>query len=179
VVKKILIATTTAVFLLTGCGSESGGGESSSPDNKTLKEQITALENEGKLPKLDRSADIAGPDGNANGIRDDIEAYIVQHYPDEQQKEALFQFAKTKQASLLVDTSNMIAVKETNRQDTRALICIIDTFDKQQDAEKSGIAWRKIRSMTTNTKPRLEAYLKFNHALDGTTWTLPEGDTCE
>jgi hypothetical protein len=32
--------------------------------------------------------------------------------------------------------------------------------------------------LSTNTKPRLEAYLKFNHALDGTTSALSEGDTC-
>ncbi|MDR3177415.1 MAG: hypothetical protein LBT96_00370 [Campylobacteraceae bacterium] len=79
----------------------------------------------------------------------------------------------------MIDTSNMATVKEINRQDTRALVCVIDTFDEAQNAENSGTAWRKIASMTTNTKARLQAYLKYNKALDGTASSLPRGDTCE
>jgi hypothetical protein len=139
---------------------------------------IVCAENE-KLPELDRTDTLEGIDENQNGIRDDIESYINKNYSNDGQRKALFQFAKTMQESLLIDVSDMIAVKKLDIRDTRALICVIDTFDKAQNAEKSGIAWRKIRSMTTNTKARLKAYLKFNKALDGTVSSLPEGDTCE
>jgi hypothetical protein len=173
-VKKILTVA-VAVFLLTGCG-----GDSKSSDDKTLKEQIAALEDEGKLPKLDRSADIAGPDENQNGIRDDIEAYIIQHYPDELQKKALFQYAKTTRNKLLVDTSDMIAVKKANIEGGKSLHCVFLRFKSRDTSDQNpSIASNKVFAITTNTKARLQAYLKFNHALDGTSWKLPEGDTCE
>ena len=35
----------------------------------TLRDQIAALEQGGANPKLDRSADLAGPDANSNGVR--------------------------------------------------------------------------------------------------------------
>lgn len=41
-----------------------------------LAEQIADADNGGKYPKLDRSSDIAGPDVNHSGMRDDIEAWI-------------------------------------------------------------------------------------------------------
>ena len=43
---------------------------------KSLKDQIADAERAGKYPPLDRSSDIAGPDANGNGVRDDIEAWI-------------------------------------------------------------------------------------------------------
>jgi hypothetical protein len=168
---KILIFMTFFIFI--------GYGEASSY-NKTPKEQIAALENEGGLPKLDRSADIAGPDENANSIRDDIEAYIVQHYPDEQQKKALFQDAKAMRNALIVDTSDMIAVKAVGIQMSQSTHCLFLRLNsKDKSNQNPHIASRQMEAMATNTKPRLQAYLKFNHTLDGTTWTLPEGDTCE
>ncbi len=39
--------------------------------------QIEALENQGKLPKLDRSVSIVGPDVNADGVCDDFDAQGV------------------------------------------------------------------------------------------------------
>jgi hypothetical protein len=157
--KKIFI---TIVLLLTACSGAS--------DDKTLKDEI---------PKLDRTDTIAGIDENGNGIRDDIEKYIVENYRDEGQKKALFQFAKTVQESLLVDISDMIAVKTVDIQDTRALHCILLRFDVKKGDENPSIAWEKIRSMTTNTKERLKAYLRYNKALDGTASSLPTRDTCE
>ncbi|MDR1460230.1 MAG: hypothetical protein LBI78_01095 [Campylobacteraceae bacterium] len=160
---KKIFATAIVVFLLTGCGSDNAS-------DKTSK---------GELPKLDRSSDIAGPDENQNGIRDDIEAYIVENYPDEKHKKALFQYAKVKQASLLVDAADRLAAKKIGTQNSRALHCIFLRFDTKKGTENPDIVSDKIFSMTTNTKARLKAYLAYNKALDGTAWTLPEGDTCE
>jgi len=38
--------------------------------------KVKHLEQSGLIPVLDRSADLAGPDLDNNGIRDDIDAYI-------------------------------------------------------------------------------------------------------
>ncbi len=48
----------------------------------TDEQRLQALEEEGTIPKLDRSKDLAGPDKNNNGVRDDIESYIDKTYPD-------------------------------------------------------------------------------------------------
>ncbi|MDR2342421.1 MAG: hypothetical protein LBD84_05220 [Campylobacteraceae bacterium] len=162
--KKIFI-TAVIVFLSAGYGDESNS------DRQILS---------GKLPKnLDRTDGLAGIDENRNGIRDDIEKYIVENYHDEGQKKALFQFAKTMQGILLADISDKTAIKKIDMQDSRAMHCIFLQFNEKKGTENPSVAWKKIRSLTTNTKSRLKAYLNFNKALDGTVATLPRGDTCE
>jgi hypothetical protein len=165
--KEIFIVI-TAVFLLTGCNSDNNASSDSG-----------SLNNE--LPKnLDRTDSLAGIDENQNGIRDDIEKYIVENYPDEGQKRALFQFARVVQENLLVDVSDMTAVKKVSIKGSRAQNCIFSKFKSRDVSDQNpSIAWRKILSMTTNTKTRLQAYLKYNKALDGTASSLPERDTCE
>jgi len=160
-VKKILTSAIIA-FLLAGCGS------SSATESQTPQEEV---------PGLETGGEVAGTDGNKNGVRDDIDDYITQHYSNEQQKNALLQFAKVMQDSLAVDTSDTAAVQAIDGRDSRALHCVFVAFG-DSSSENPSTAWHKIRSLTTNTKDRLEAYLKFNHALDGTTSTLSEGDTC-
>jgi hypothetical protein len=157
--KKIFIA---AVLSLTVCGGAS--------DDKTSKDEI---------PKLDRTDTIAGIDENGNGIRDDIENYINANYPNEGHRKAVLQFAKTMQDKLLVDVSDMIAVKQVSIKSSRDMHCIFLRFDATKGDENPSIAWEKIRSMTTNTKVRLRAYLDFNKALEGMAFSLPTGDTCE
>jgi hypothetical protein len=164
--KKIFIMA-AAVFLLTGCNSDSN----TSGDGKRPSEEI---------PTLDRSANLTGVDDNQNGIRDDIEAYIVENYSDEEQKKALFQFAKTMQASLFIDASDMISAKQVGVGMSRAITCIFSKLESQEVSDENPhIAIRKIESMTANTKTRLKAYLEFNKAMDGTASTSPRGDTCE
>ncbi|MDR1285593.1 MAG: hypothetical protein LBJ88_05285 [Campylobacteraceae bacterium] len=164
--KKIFI-TATAIFLLIGCNSDSGGNTS----------QVEKPSEE--IPTLDMTDTIEGIDENQNGIRDDIEDYVNKNYPKEEHRKAMLQFARTMQAKLLVDTTNVIVVKQADIQSSRAQNCIYSQFDAKRGDENSYTAWNKIRSMTTNTKVRLRAYLDFNKALEGTVLSLPEGDTCE
>ncbi|MDR2906029.1 MAG: hypothetical protein LBU73_08760, partial [Helicobacteraceae bacterium] len=82
-----------------GGSSDSGDSDSSLPSNggsgnppvdgKTPLQKLTEMRESGELPKLDRSDDLAGPDVNNNGVRDDVENYIIKKYPDERQKRAL------------------------------------------------------------------------------------------
>lgn len=85
------------------------------------------------------------------------------------------QFAKTMQESLLVDVTDMIAVKKVDIQDTGALHCIFLQFKSTDVSDQNpSIASDKILSMITNTKERLVAYLRYNKALDGTASSLPK-----
>jgi hypothetical protein len=159
--------------LFVGCNSSENG---SLPQSK----KIEALEKSGKLPKLDRSSDIAGPDANGNGVRDDIEEYIVKNYTNEKERKAVMQDARAMQASLLVDVSDILAIKKVGLQMSRSVNCLFSIFNAEGDLKQNPHAIsRQVEAITTNTKPRLKAYLAYNHALDGTTWLLPEGDTCE
>ncbi len=171
---KILVVS---ALIVTGCSG--GGGTSNTPTNQTPKEKIATLEMSGAIPKLDRNATISGADTNANGIRDDIDAYIANHYSVAQQKAAATQTAKAVQAALTVDTANITAVKEANIKLSRAVHCIYLKFDRSNSSKAPAQVAQEIESITTNTKERLNAYLKFNKALDGTSWAMPEGDTCE
>ncbi len=90
-------ALTGLALSLSACG---GGSKSSNPPTgpQPLKETIQALEDSGKIPKLDRSNDLLGPDANSNGVRDDIDAWIAAQPITEVQKKAAQQMAKVQQA---------------------------------------------------------------------------------
>ncbi|MDR0579882.1 MAG: hypothetical protein LBG21_04700 [Campylobacteraceae bacterium] len=134
----------------------------------------------GEFPNnLDRTDSLTGIDKNKNGIRDDIEDYINKNYSDEGHRKAMMQYAKTSLAVLLVDISDKIAVKQADIRRSRASHCIFLKFDAKRGDENPNIAWKKIRSMTTNTKARLKAYLDFDKSLAGMAFALPEEDTCE
>jgi len=154
------------IITITGCGGVD-------------KEAIVALEESGAIPRLERSNSIAGIDLDSDGIRDDIEVFIDANYSGIPQRAAAIQSAKAFQEAMLVDVSDIIAVKEINRNISRSDHCIYSQFDGANDSKPPAQVSRKIESLTTNTKERLLAYLAFNKALDGTSWATPVGDTCE
>jgi hypothetical protein len=177
-IKKIL--TTLLVVTLVGCdGEDSESGTSSDTQQNTPKEQVIALETSGAIPELERGTTIAGTDSNTNGIRDDIEVYIDLNYSIASQHAAAMQSAKAMQEALLVDTTNIVAVKEVNRKISRADHCIYTKFDGSNNSKQPAQVSQEIESITTNTKARLLAYLAFSKALDGMSWAMPEGDSCE
>lgn len=89
------------------------------------------------------------------------------------------QAARAIQETLLVDTSNVIVAKAVNRRVSYAIRCIYSRFDGSGGSKQPGRVVEEIEALATNTKPRRLAYLAFNKALDGTSWSMPEGDTCE
>ena len=155
------------VLALTACSEESDA------------EKIQSLEDSGALPKLDRSDSIAGPDTNADGIRDDVEAFIVASYPGDTQRAAARQLAKVVQATLLVDKTDNTAVKAFAVRSSRAVHCIYSQFSGTEGSTPPSQVVRELSAVSANTKPRLLAYLAYAKALDGTAGALPEGDTCE
>ncbi len=129
-------------------------------------------------PELDRTDTVAGIDGDDNGIRDDIDAYISRTYTNEEQRKAVNQYAKGLQASLLVDTEDKIAVKAITNEKARAISCISDKIPGGKSPNGERVV-REILSMTTNTKLRLTQYFVLDKALDGTVISLPGEDVCD
>ncbi len=142
-----------------------------------MKEQILALEASGTIPKLDRSDSLAGTDANSNGVRDDVETYISSGYTQAQQRAAALQFAKAMQAAVLVGGTDIDAGKRVTLQLLRGVNCVYAKFTGSNP--QAAVVISELEAISTNTKQRLLAYLAYNKAMDGTSWAMPDGDSCE
>lgn len=170
------VALTSAVLIaLSACG----GGGPTSVAAQTPQQQLASLEASGVIPKLDRSSDLAGPDVNGNGVRDDIDTLIAANYTAPAERAAATQLAKTFQASLVVDLSNTVAVRAVSTSMSRATHCIFITFTGKNGSQVPDVVATNIESVSVSTKARLLKYLAYAKALDGTSTASPDGDTCE
>ena len=174
--RQSLVVVGAAWFTLAigGCS----GSTSTASDQTTPADSIGALEDSGEIPKLDRSPDAGGPDTNNDGVRDDVETYIQANYSTEPRRAAARQHAAVIRAAILVDKNDAASVKRVSIRGSRAVRCIYQQFDGTSGQKPAEVV-EKIRAVSTNTKVRLKAYLAYAKALDGTSRTRPEGDTCE
>ncbi|SCK36963.1 hypothetical protein VAR608DRAFT_3388 [Variovorax sp. HW608] len=156
--------------------SSSSGTSPTAPGSLSLSQQIEQLERKGGYPTLDRSSDIAGPDANKNGVRDDIEAWIGTLDVTEPQRKALMQDARALQQTLIVDLTDKAAVQQAGEKIMAAVNCGGDRFTPYAQFSKLG---GKIEAMTANTRQRAERYMQYNKARSGSSTTLPSYDTCE
>ena len=161
---------------LSACG---GGSKSSNPPTgpQPLKETIQALEDSGKIPKLDRSNDLLGPDANSNGVRDDIDAWIAAQPITEVQKKAAQQMAKVQQAKLMADLNDKTALQALGERSAAGVVCLGDVF--MPDRQKGRDLRSQLEAMMANTEVRAKQYINYNRAVSGSTGRLPEGNTCE
>lgn len=163
-----IIALITAL-LLSGCLE---------PEKKpiaTVGEAILAAEANGTIPKLNHDDTIAGPDTDANGIRDDIDAYIATLPYTDVQKKAVQQNALALSSALTVDTTDKVALQIVADKMSRAPSCL---YSKLTDGTAGNIALA-LEKMTVNTKNRFLQYEKYNLARSGSVSKSPEGDACE
>lgn len=186
---KHLLCAALAAGALSACGGDdasgpaqatgntpaNGNGGSSAPPTATTADKIEAMEQAGKLPRLDRSADVRGPDADANGIRDDIDSWIDKQGFNPREKKAAQQLAKALQAAVLVDPNNVTAVRDAAAANSLAIKCVITS---SRDAEAGYKTVTNLEKFTANTKARVMAYLKYNVKLDGSVSKSPEGDGC-
>lgn len=180
---SIMLAST---LFLTGCNGGSsaaaaaaGSTATAPPTGPTPAQQLAQLENEGKLPKLDRSDSVAGPDSDGNGVRDDIDAYLRQRFPDAPQRAAATQAAKALQSAVLTAGNDPEASRNVSKKLSDSMHCLFLRFDGLEAPNSPGAVANELEAITSNTKARLLAYLAYNKSRDGTTSTGPTGDTCE
>jgi len=178
--KKELLCLPLALALV-ACGdndrdtSKSASQPPETPPAVTLQ----SLEDSGEIPKLDRSASLPGTDTDTNGIRDDIDEYISLQFSDTEQVAAANQAAKANQSVLSTDLTNPTAVRQTNQLISRATACIYEVFGDANSGAEPAVVSRNLEAVTFNTEERLKQYKEFNKALDGSSWSLPEGNSCE
>ena len=167
-------------------GSSTGTAGSSpavGPPTVTLKEQIQALEREGKLPALDRSDSVPGPDADGNGVRDDIDAWINQLPITDKQKKAARQDARTTQRMLLVNLDDKAALADLSVQSAANSGCMAASFALHPTGYDAGVQYgfdlrAKLEAMTANTRERAKRYMQYNSAVSGTSTAMPTGNTC-
>ena len=163
-IKKILFASLLGI--LAGCDGDSSGIVTDTAKTSNA------------IPNLERGNTLVGTDINANGVRDDVEAILTSNYTSSIQLAAAIQTAKAMQNALTVDATDIAAVKVVDRDISRGINCIYSKFDGANNSKQPAKVVQELEAITTNTKQRLLAYLKFNKALDGTSSALPKEDTC-
>lgn len=150
-----------------------------SPTPGSSAEVIEDLEQTGAIPDLDRSPELAGRDSDGDGVRDDVEVYIETRYEPGPPQSAAGQFARTVQQAVEINPADAAAVKALSVESARAVKCIFASFAADGTGPAPSQVVSDLEAITANTRERLEAYLAFNRALDGTSISRPSGDTCE
>jgi hypothetical protein len=146
--------------------------------SRAESETIEELEASGAVPKLDRTDSLIGTDVDQNGVRDDIDAFITREYPLEPQRKAALQTARALQKALLVEEGDVNNAKATMRETARGIDCVYEKFPVGSPKSAAQVS-RELEALTTNTKARLLAHLRFSKTLDGTSWSSPGKGTCE
>ncbi len=136
----------------------------------------------------DRSDDVAGPDADKNGIRDDIDAYIAKQGYTPKQMAAVQQLARGFQRAVMVAASGTVAITAASPIAdylTAAGDCVFSRFPAPGTAAYVTTSSNVIdtyEKITANTKLRVLSYLRYNQALDGTIGSLSQGsgeERCE
>lgn len=177
-----------AAALLVGCGGGSGGhrpaqaepvASSPAPGASIAlpPAPVPTLMDLRAPDGLDRSSSLSGPDANHDGIRDDINRWIDTQPYSQPEKNAVSQLALTVQRTLLVDIKDKRAARRVAEAVYAAIGCVRLTFEPK--SPKPSQITSHLEAITANTKDRAMQYIRFNSALDGMVFELPETPTCD
>ncbi len=159
----------------TNCASANGKIIITAEPILSIADTLQKLEQLGEIPVLNRDATILGVDTNNNGVRDDIDNYVNSLPDTSSQKQALLQSSKSLNSIMTVDLANQTQVIEAANKNSAAVKCIYSVYDAETAADKSS----DIHKYTINTEERINASAKFDLAVSGNSFVLPQGDSCE
>ncbi len=162
------------IFSLIGCGS-------TDKNEENISKEVSGHTLPPKPDQSQNDATLLGVDANGNGIRDDVERWIITHYGNDPK------YPKTKTAIALqyAGASQKILenpTMESNKYLDDALDCMYYWADKETDKYMNNMSGfergkfrRKLYILTDpslddkiyNTKERIQEYFKFNAALSG------------
>ena len=127
--------------------------------------------------ELDRSKSLLGVDADHNGIRDDLDRYIVKHAKKNDwtvpQVKSMQQDARAMQSILAVEKWDKKSAEKIMKQIGEAANCKVKNFDVD-----FGKAEMNLEGRTMNTKARMLKYMEFARALSGSVIEDEKGDTC-
>jgi hypothetical protein len=125
------------------------------------------------LATLDRSTDIAGPDKDNDGVRDDIDQVIAGFGLTASQTKALTQFAAALQVAILNSPDRNSAYANAVELH-RGQECVFS-----QLAADSTKYTKQIKAFTLDTQPRVTAFVGFSHNASGAVYPQPTGTICK
>ncbi|MDR1008491.1 MAG: hypothetical protein LBL65_08055 [Campylobacteraceae bacterium] len=190
--KQTIIFSTILLLFLTSCGDKKSNSDSSASNNNTNATNQTApiylceggdVVNGYTLPPCPDPAvndsTLLGIDSNDNGVRDDVERWIIFRYKDHHRivTEIGFQAGRAHQFML----ANPDKYLEAEQKMSDTLAC--ETYF-QFDAINYGepivvdsdiLTSTAFKTMQLNTKERIETYLTYDKKLSGGVYTLPKG----
>jgi len=133
-----------------------------------------------KLPlepnKALNDSTLLGIDSNKNGVRDDVERYVIKTYKDEKIAiEIGFQLARAYNV-VIEDPAN---AKETTKiiedaQDCEGYFRVYAKIFKEDFYLENEVMSKQFKSMNLNTEERIRSYLEYNSALSGGVFTLEQ-----
>lgn len=132
------------------------------PNNLKFTAVFKVMSDSGELPPDPGDAgksSLSGIDSNNNGIRDDIEIYIVVNFGNsDKTKEGLNQFALSTQKGVLANTEedSMLAASASSR----AMECL-------KYLDPNSTSWKSVQSQTVNTPERFTAWMAHEARLSG------------
>lgn len=108
-------------------------------------------------------ATLQGIDSDADGVRDDVQRYIVFSSPDsERKREALLQSAKASQSALLGSSQKPLAVQAIN-----AYLQGLDCLNYSVSIDEETSLRVSLRSAILNTRDRTIAWMEANRQFSG------------
>ena len=120
---------------------------------------------------------LAGIDANQNGIRDEVDSYIREAFVEGLQLNAAEQYGRALQKVVMM--TNADEAETLMIEVSRSMACLYSVFDGGNGANHPAAVSQRLDEETFDTNARKKANDQFSEALDGRTWTLPQGDTCE
>lgn len=108
-------------------------------------------------PALDRSTEVAGPDLDGNGIRDDIDAWLTHSYEDAVERVAMQRAAAALQDTLKASIEDAVAVRAAADRNARAVACLWAFADSPRLALPQA-ALAELERLTINTPQRMAVY---------------------
>lgn len=145
-------------------------------DAAKLTQALDALDRSGFAPASDRSTTIAGEDQDRDGIRDDVQKFILALPDTAEQKKALRQLSRSIDDAMLlgIAASDDESIEAASLSLSLAVRCLSISY-----AEGSLERLKQMESQMTNTRARFEAYDSFNRKLDGTVDVMSNENTCD
>ena len=129
-------------------------------------------------PGMGQYSDLTGADLDNDGIRDDVDLFIQASYTRAAEVAAARQFARAVQAAVNAGSGQPQKIRLISIQISRAVNCVYVSFAGNGLNRMPGKVIEQVRSLTTNTKERLNSYLAFARSQDDTAHDLPRGATC-
>ena len=135
--------------------------------------------NDIKVP-LDHSLSLRGKDDDNNGVRDDIDQLISviaskKHF-DQPKVKSMQQFARAEQIQITVDIKSRESVRNAADKIGKGIDCLMDTLGQSKESD---FIYHKINDSMLNTRNRIEASARFDHAMSGSVTGITEGNACE